>query len=70
MKGFSGASASGRIGKFELANKGTLFLDEIGDMPLYLQSKAAHPSGEDLYQDRLQRIEELDIRVIRHQPGH
>ena len=36
---FSGASKSGKIGKFELANNGTLFLDEIGEMPLFMQSK-------------------------------
>ncbi|MEA4922221.1 MAG: sigma 54-interacting transcriptional regulator [Eubacteriaceae bacterium] len=36
---FTGASASGKIGKFELANHGTIFLDEVGDMPLHLQVK-------------------------------
>ncbi|MFY9543548.1 MAG: sigma 54-interacting transcriptional regulator, partial [Firmicutes bacterium] len=36
---FTGASKSGKPGKFELANHGTLFLDEIGDMPLFLQAK-------------------------------
>lgn len=36
---FSGASKTGKIGKFELANNGTLFLDEIGEMPLFMQSK-------------------------------
>lgn len=36
---FTGASSTGRIGKFELANGGVLFLDEIGSMPLYLQVK-------------------------------
>lgn len=36
---FTGASKSGKIGKFELANEGTLFLDEIGDLPLHLQPK-------------------------------
>lgn len=36
---FTGADSSGRMGKFELANKGVIFLDEIGDMPMYLQSK-------------------------------
>lgn len=36
---FSGASKTGKMGKFELANNGTLFLDEIGEMPLFMQSK-------------------------------
>jgi PAS domain S-box-containing protein len=36
---FTGASASGKVGLFELAQGGTLFLDEIGDMPLNLQTK-------------------------------
>jgi transcriptional regulator with PAS, ATPase and Fis domain len=36
---FTGASKSGKIGKFELANNGTLFLDEIGDLPIHLQPK-------------------------------
>lgn len=35
---FTNASAKGKIGLFELADKGTLFLDEIGEMPLDLQS--------------------------------
>ncbi|MDA3789250.1 MAG: sigma 54-interacting transcriptional regulator, partial [Desulfobacula sp.] len=30
---FTGASKTGRPGKFELADGGTIFLDEIGDMP-------------------------------------
>lgn len=36
---FSGASKTGKLGKFELANNGTLFLDEIGELPLFMQSK-------------------------------
>lgn len=36
---FTGARASGKKGKFELAHGGTLFLDEIGDMPLEMQAK-------------------------------
>ncbi len=36
---FTGASQSGKMGKFEFAHKGTIFLDEIGDMPLQMQAK-------------------------------
>jgi PAS domain S-box-containing protein len=36
---FSGASKSGRPGKFELASGGTLLLDEIGELPLDMQAK-------------------------------
>ena len=35
---FTGASAKGKSGMFELANTGTLFLDEIGELPINLQS--------------------------------
>lgn len=62
---FSGASGTGRIGKFELANKGTLFLDEIGDMPLYLQSKILRILQERSF-SRIgsNDLVHLDIRVI------
>jgi PAS domain S-box-containing protein len=36
---FTGAKASGKPGKFELAHQGTIFLDEIGDLPLIMQPK-------------------------------
>ncbi|MGX7060265.1 sigma-54-dependent Fis family transcriptional regulator [Vagococcus humatus] len=36
---FTGASQTGKKGKFELAENGTIFLDEIGDMPLLMQAK-------------------------------
>jgi len=36
---FTGASTSGKKGKFELADRGTIFLDEIGDMALEMQPK-------------------------------
>ena len=35
---FTGASQTGKIGMFELANDGTIFLDEIGELPLNLQA--------------------------------
>lgn len=36
---FSGASAKGKAGYFEMADKGTIFLDEIGDLPLAMQTR-------------------------------
>ena len=36
---FTGATSSGKMGMFELADKGTLLLDEIGEMSLELQAK-------------------------------
>ncbi|WP_206460451.1 sigma-54 interaction domain-containing protein [Anaerovorax sp. IOR16] len=36
---FTGASATGKKGYFELANNGILFLDEVADLPLGMQSK-------------------------------
>lgn len=36
---FTGASASGKKGFFELANNGVIFLDEIGELPLEMQAK-------------------------------
>lgn len=36
---FTGASAAGKIGKFEICRDGSLFLDEIGDLPLLMQVK-------------------------------
>ena len=62
---FTGASASGKIGKIELANHGTLFLDEIGELPHHIQSKLLQ-----LIQDKtIERLSsnkkiELDFRLI------
>lgn len=36
---FTGATASGQMGKFEIAKDGSLFLDEIGDLPYAMQVK-------------------------------
>lgn len=62
---FTGASSTGKIGKFELANKGTIFLDEIGDMPIYLQIKLLRV----LQERRIIKIGsnkpvDIDVRVI------
>ncbi len=62
---FTGASPTGKIGKFQLAEKGTLFLDEIGDMPLHLQVKLLH-----VLQNRtIERVGgtssiDIDVRII------
>lgn len=62
---FTGADSSGKLGKFELANKGTIFLDEIGDMPLHLQTKILR-----VIQDRRiikigsNKPIDIDVRVI------
>ena len=62
---FSGASNSGRIGKFELANGGIIFLDEIGEMPLDMQVNLLRV----LQESRVTRLGgsteiPIDVRVI------
>lgn len=62
---FSGASKSGKIGKFELADGGTLLLDEIGEMSLELQSKLLRV----LQEKEIERIGgvhpiKVDVRII------
>lgn len=62
---FSGASNSGRVGKFELANGGIIFLDEIGDMPLNLQVKLLRVLQERKFcKIGSNKMINLDIRVI------
>ena len=36
---FSGASAKGKLGYFEIADGGTIFLDEIGELPMPMQTR-------------------------------
>ena len=56
---FTGASKTGRPGKFEVCKDGTLFLDEIGDLPLTMQVKL------------LRALENKEIvRVGGHTPIH
>lgn len=62
---FSGASAKGKPGLFEIANHGTLMLDEIGDMPMDLQVKLLRA----IQQQEITRIGgskpiHLDIRFL------
>lgn len=62
---FTGASSTGRVGKFRNADKGTIFLDEINSLPYHMQPKflrvlqerEVEPVGSD-------RTYPIDIRVI------
>ncbi|MDR1658484.1 MAG: sigma 54-interacting transcriptional regulator [Deltaproteobacteria bacterium] len=62
---FTGASQTGRMGKFELANGGVIFLDEISSMSLYLQVKLLRVLQEKTF-SRLgsNRLITVDVRVI------
>jgi transcriptional regulator with PAS, ATPase and Fis domain len=59
---FTGARASGRAGKFELAGRGTLLLDEIGDMPLDMQAKLLRVLQERVVQ-RLGGVRDIPVRA-------
>jgi transcriptional regulator with PAS, ATPase and Fis domain len=62
---FTGASQTGRMGKFEVANGGVIFLDEISSMSLYLQVKLLRVLQDKSF-TRLgsNRVIEVDVRVI------
>ncbi len=62
---FSGASSTGKVGRFEFADKGTLFLDEIGDMPLDMQAKLLRvlEDGQIIPVGSNKSIQ-MDVRVI------
>lgn len=62
---FTGADASGKAGKFELARGGTLLLDEIGDMSPATQSKVLRVLQDGRFQ-RVGGTQTLrpDVRII------
>lgn len=62
---YTGATAKGRIGKFEAANEGTIFLDEIGEMPANLQIKLLRVLEEKRFY-RVGGVKEVpvDVRII------
>lgn len=62
---FTGASKSGKAGKFEIANGGTIFLDEIGDLPLNMQAKLLRVLQEnEIEKVGSNKIIDIDVRVI------
>lgn len=62
---FTGASKSGKLGLFEVANNGTLFLDEIGDMDIELQAKILRvlETGE-FYRIGGTKPTEVNVRIV------
>lgn len=62
---FTGASQSGKMGIFELANGGTLFLDELGELPLNLQSSLLRvlQDGE-IIRVGDTKYRKVDVRII------
>lgn len=62
---FTGASAAGKKGYFEMADNGILFLDEIGSLPLSMQSKLLRVLQENtFYRVGGTRQISVNVRVI------
>ncbi len=62
---FSGASAKGKPGYFELANKGTIFLDEIGELPFSMQAKLLGVlQDQKVMRIGSTKIKKVDVRII------
>lgn len=62
---FSGASAKGKKGLLEIADKGTVFLDEIGDMSFRLQSKLLRVIEEkEMTRLGSTRTVKLNVRIV------
>ncbi len=62
---FTGASKSGKMGIFELANNGTLFLDEIGEIPMELQTRFLRVLQEkEVMRVGGDKIIKINVRII------
>lgn len=62
---FTGASAKGKPGMFELADNGVLFLDEIGELPLGLQVKLLRVLQErEIQRIGATKIKKVNVRII------
>ena len=62
---FTGASKTGRAGKFELAQGGTIFFDEIGALPISIQAKLLRVIQErEIERLGSQKLLPLNIRLI------
>lgn len=62
---FTGASADGKIGKFELSDNGTIFLDEIADMHLKMQAKILRVIQEGVVEKiGSNKPKKINIRVV------
>ncbi len=62
---FSGASAKGKTGYFEMADKGTLFLDEVGELPLSMQVKLLRVlQDQEIMRVGSGKVHKVDIRII------
>ncbi len=62
---FTGASAQGKPGLFELADGGTLFLDEVGEIPLALQVTLLKALEErEIRRVGAARTRKVDARIV------
>ena len=62
---FTNASAKGKAGFVEMADKGTLFLDEIGDLPLPMQGKLLRVlQDHEVVRVGSTQVRHVDVRVV------